>query len=246
MDYDSSSKFISSLAKFLQSLCNGYVEFDNGVEVIGHIYLSVDTGKKIDYILNEKVCKTDENSVTFISNSFHAQPAEKPKPSLKKSKDSDSKTQDNAIDLDADNNSEIEPRSTNYGTIPNNINRNHQSPSHRHGKRPSSPKSGRRSPKRNRIESQEPSHISDNLSQNPSIDLNQNPNTPGFAGPSFGADYTDSYQNFNDPDETSRIKKPDDRDIKPNIDTDVTFVKEEFASPSQVDEGEFNFILLKK
>lgn len=81
MDFDSSSKFISSLAKFLQSLCNGYVEFDNGVEVIGHIYLNVDTGKKIDYVLNEKVCKTDENSVTFISNSFHAQPAEKPKPS---------------------------------------------------------------------------------------------------------------------------------------------------------------------
>ncbi|BFY98974.1 hypothetical protein BsWGS_02014 [Bradybaena similaris] len=83
MDFDSSSKFISSLAKFLQSLCNGYVEFNSGVEVIGHIYLSVDTGKKIDYILNEKVCKTDENSVTFISNSFHAQPAEKPKPPVK-------------------------------------------------------------------------------------------------------------------------------------------------------------------
>ena len=80
MDFDSSSKFISSLAKFLQSLCNGYVEFDNGVEVIGHIYLNVDTGKKIDYVLNEKVCKTDQNSVTFISNSFHATPAEKPKP----------------------------------------------------------------------------------------------------------------------------------------------------------------------
>jgi len=81
MDLDSSSKFISSLAKFLQSLCNGYVEFDNGVEVIGHIYINVDTGKKIDYILNEKVCKNDQNSVTFISNSFHATPAtvEKPK-----------------------------------------------------------------------------------------------------------------------------------------------------------------------
>ncbi|XP_005089564.1 zinc finger and BTB domain-containing protein 43 isoform X17 [Aplysia californica] len=89
MDFDSSSKFISSLAKFLQSLCNGYVEFDNGVEVIGHIYLNVDTGKKIDYILNEKVCKTDENSVTFISNSFHAQPAEKPKPAPKNLKSTD-------------------------------------------------------------------------------------------------------------------------------------------------------------
>lgn len=76
MDTESSSKFIGSLSKFLQSLCNGYVNFEDGVELIGHIYLSVDTGKKIDYILNEKVCKSD-NSVTFISNSFHAQPLDK-------------------------------------------------------------------------------------------------------------------------------------------------------------------------
>ncbi|GFR65869.1 hypothetical protein ElyMa_005542500 [Elysia marginata] len=97
MDFDSSSKFISSLAKFLQSLCNGYVEFNNGVEVIGHIYINVDTGKKIDYILNEKVCKTEENSVTFISNSFHAQPAEKPKP-VKPPKPNNSETE-NAVSL---------------------------------------------------------------------------------------------------------------------------------------------------
>ncbi|CAG5130662.1 unnamed protein product [Candidula unifasciata] len=120
MDFDSSSKFISSLAKFLQSLCNGYVEFNSGVEVIGHIYLSVDTGKKIDYILNEKVCKTDENSVTFISNSFHAQPAEKPKPPAKPAPTSDpikpaeicaKVEEDDIIIMD-------EPQSKNTGTIP--------------------------------------------------------------------------------------------------------------------------------
>lgn len=83
MNFDSSSKFISSLAKFLQSLCNGYVEYDHGVEVIGHISINVDKGKKLDYVLNEQVCKNEENSVTFISNSFHAQPAEKPKPESK-------------------------------------------------------------------------------------------------------------------------------------------------------------------
>ncbi|XP_025093336.1 uncharacterized protein LOC112563532 isoform X6 [Pomacea canaliculata] len=87
MDVDSSSKFIASLTKFLQSLCNGYVDFENGVELVGHIYLSVDTGKKIDYILHEKVCKNDENSVTFISNSFHAQPFDKTKSQTKQQVD---------------------------------------------------------------------------------------------------------------------------------------------------------------
>ena len=33
MDSDSSSKFIGSLTKFLQSLCNGYVEFEDGVNL---------------------------------------------------------------------------------------------------------------------------------------------------------------------------------------------------------------------
>ncbi|XP_059147039.1 zinc finger and BTB domain-containing protein 43-like isoform X20 [Physella acuta] len=120
MDFDSSSKFISSLAKFLQSLCNGYVEFNSGVEVIGHIYLNVDTGKKIDYILNEKVCKTDENSVTFISNSFHAQPAEKPKPSLKNSSDSTNKLNDSVEIKNTEDEIVImdEPESKNVGTLP--------------------------------------------------------------------------------------------------------------------------------
>jgi len=103
MDLDSSNKFISSLAKFLQSLCNGYVEFDNGVEVIGHIYINVDTGKKIDYILNEKVCKTDQNSVTFISNSFHAQPAEKNiTPKSVKSSDIDKPSDPGSLQTESD------------------------------------------------------------------------------------------------------------------------------------------------
>ena len=74
MDSDSSTKFIGSLTKFLQSLCNGYVEFQKGVELVGHIYLSIDTGEKVDYILHERVSKNDENSVSFVSNSYHAQP----------------------------------------------------------------------------------------------------------------------------------------------------------------------------
>ena len=110
MDFDSSSKFIASLAKFLQSLCNGYVNFDKGVEVIGHIYLNVDsdTNKKIDYVLNEKVCKND-SSVTFISNSFHAAPAEKPVP---KSKDDEKQKE-----VENSGNGSSVPSSTNVGTI---------------------------------------------------------------------------------------------------------------------------------
>ncbi|XP_025093274.1 uncharacterized protein LOC112563529 isoform X9 [Pomacea canaliculata] len=117
MDQESSSKFIGSLTKFLQSLCNGYVDFEDGVELIGHIYLSVDTGKKIDYILNEKVCKSD-NSVTFISNSFHAQPADKVKTALgKKSEDKS----DGGIRKDDDILSESAdslPRTSNVGPNP--------------------------------------------------------------------------------------------------------------------------------
>ena len=89
MDVDSSSKFIGSLTKFLQSLCNGYVEFQRGVELVGHIYLSIDTGEKVDYILHEKVSKNDENSVTFVSNSFHARPLDKDKDKEKTSSNKD-------------------------------------------------------------------------------------------------------------------------------------------------------------
>ncbi|XP_076466179.1 uncharacterized protein LOC143297647 [Babylonia areolata] len=77
MDDDSCGKFIGSLTKYLQSLCHSYVEFDSGVELVGHIYLHVDSGKKIDYVLNESVCKNGANVVKFTSNSYHAQPVEK-------------------------------------------------------------------------------------------------------------------------------------------------------------------------
>lgn len=79
MDEDSCSKFIGSLTKYLQSLCHSYVEFETGVELVGHIYLNVDTAKKIDYVLNESVCKNGANVVKFTSNSYHAQPVEKQK-----------------------------------------------------------------------------------------------------------------------------------------------------------------------
>lgn len=74
MDEESANKFISALIKSVQTLCHGYVDFSNGVEIIGHINLNIDKGSSFDYILKEKVCRNDENSTLFISNSFHAQP----------------------------------------------------------------------------------------------------------------------------------------------------------------------------
>ncbi|XP_076469354.1 uncharacterized protein LOC143299761 isoform X10 [Babylonia areolata] len=125
MDSDSSTKFIGSLTKFLQSLCNGYVEFQRGVELVGHIYLSIDTGEKVDYILHERVSKNDENSVTFVSNSFHALPHDKEKTPENKDNSSkfgagsksrrDSSDDDDIMIVDQ---SKRVPGSSNSGSIP--------------------------------------------------------------------------------------------------------------------------------
>ena len=72
--------------------------------------LTVTPAKKIDYVLNEKVCKND-SSVTFISNSFHAAPAEKPVP---KSKD-DAKQKD--IESLGSGDGNTIPSSSNVGTV---------------------------------------------------------------------------------------------------------------------------------
>ena len=70
---ETAAKFIDALIQALQTLCHGYLEFKTGVEIIGHINLSVDKENSHDYILKEKVCRLEGNS-SFISNSFHAVP----------------------------------------------------------------------------------------------------------------------------------------------------------------------------
>jgi len=101
MDYDSSVNFLSSLAKFLQSLCNGYIQFDNGVQINGHLYISIDTNKTIDYVLNEKVLKNNEECVTFTSDSFYAQPAQPPKKASPGKRNSISKSKTVCDDSDS-------------------------------------------------------------------------------------------------------------------------------------------------
>jgi len=77
MDYSSSAQFVSSLVKSLQSLCNGYVEFDTWVQVRGQLYLSTDTGKTIEFVIDEKVCKSNEYKGGYIAGNFQPQQPER-------------------------------------------------------------------------------------------------------------------------------------------------------------------------
>ena len=221
MDFDSSSKFIASLAKFLQSLCNGYVDFDKGVEVIGHIYLNVDsdTGKKIDYVLNEKVCKND-NSVTFISHSFHAQPAEKPKPPKKESdkpKDDETVVMDDPV--------ETIPSSTNVGTVGSyKAAPSSQNPPFSPGsKRPGSPNQRRSHLGRGRL----------SMPQSPRYQDSGGPFKMGRGdisqSPKNKRTLSDDYDNVSqfDSQGDEDVGSFPDIDQKPVIDPDISLVKEE-------------------
>ncbi|GFS10673.1 hypothetical protein ElyMa_006651700 [Elysia marginata] len=72
MNGESANKFISALVKSLQTLCHGYVDFNDGIEIIGHLYLNIDSGPSFDYIVKEKVCKNAESGTIFVSKSFQA------------------------------------------------------------------------------------------------------------------------------------------------------------------------------
>lgn len=78
MDVAVANRFISSLSKSLQALCHGCMDFDSGIEIVGYINVNIDSGSKVDYVLNEKVLKSTTNSMTFVSNSFLAR-KEQPK-----------------------------------------------------------------------------------------------------------------------------------------------------------------------
>ena len=222
MDFDSSSKFIASLAKFLQSLCNGYVDFDKGVEVIGHIYLNVDsdTGKKIDYVLNEKVCKND-NSVTFISHSFHAQPAEKPVPPKKE----DEKPKDDDDTIVMDDPGQTIPSSTNVGTIgsfraASSAHDPYFSPG---SKRPSSPIQRRTSSIRGKLSTPQSPRFQDSGG---SLKLSRNEISSSPKNKVGGDDFESDI--FDERDQNSFQSL----DQKPIMDPDLSLVKEEI-NPAQ-------------
>ena len=70
MDKADSEKFVAALGKYLQSLCSGYAEFDNWVEIVGQLFLTVDTGETVQYSINERVCRQEGDIFGFISNSL--------------------------------------------------------------------------------------------------------------------------------------------------------------------------------
>ena len=72
VDVTVANRFMSSLSKSLQALCHGCMEFDSGIEIVGYINVNIDSGSTMDYVLNEKVQKSQNNSMTFVSNSFFA------------------------------------------------------------------------------------------------------------------------------------------------------------------------------
>ncbi|XP_050398174.1 uncharacterized protein LOC126816062 isoform X1 [Patella vulgata] len=72
MNSSAAENFINSLVRNLQVLCHSNVEFDDDIEVVGHLYLKVDKAKKFNYIVDEKVCKNDASSTVFVSNSYHS------------------------------------------------------------------------------------------------------------------------------------------------------------------------------
>ncbi|ESO90342.1 hypothetical protein LOTGIDRAFT_233838 [Lottia gigantea] len=80
MDVGEANKFINALVKNLQVLCHGHVNFNSSIQVIGHLYLNVDSDTNIDYIVNEKVCKSDLSSTVFVSKSYHSEPKTPVKP----------------------------------------------------------------------------------------------------------------------------------------------------------------------
>ncbi|XP_059147071.1 uncharacterized protein LOC131934887 isoform X11 [Physella acuta] len=247
MDFDSSSKFIQSLAKFLQSLCNGYVDFDKGVEVIGHIYINVDsdTGKKVDYVLNEKVCKND-NSITFISNSFHAQPAEKPKPIPKKAAEPEKQNEDTIVMEDS---GQAVPNSTNVGTMGSFRNASPRAMSHEAAfvpgsKRPRTPPHRRNSGKHNSpaMKHGMPQSPRYQDSGGPAAKMVRSEITPSpLNNSNVGDDYESSnvFQSGEEDDSQNfsanflEEQSASDIDQKPIIDPDISIVKEEYMSSQQ-------------
>lgn len=74
MDADTATRFITSLTKSLQSIIHGCLDFEKDIELGGYVYLRVDNAQRVDYVLSEKMQKSGVNSMTFLSNSFHALP----------------------------------------------------------------------------------------------------------------------------------------------------------------------------
>ena len=62
-----------SLSDSLHSLCDDSDVFDSGMEIVGYINFNIDRSTKLHYVLDERVERSINDSVTYDSNSFLAQ-----------------------------------------------------------------------------------------------------------------------------------------------------------------------------
>merc|ERR1712154_267159 len=65
-------KFLESLTAFLHTVCDGDdLEFQSLVQFSGHIFMTIDNGKTIQYIVDEKIFKAENNQLTSVGQSFN-------------------------------------------------------------------------------------------------------------------------------------------------------------------------------
>ena len=70
MDEVKSSKFLSSLSEFIQFLCTKYVDFEETTNLSGQFYLSVDSGEKFQFQVNEVISLTRNKHLYSNDNSY--------------------------------------------------------------------------------------------------------------------------------------------------------------------------------
>ena len=70
MDVEKSKRFITSLAKYLQTLCNDCVDFNDWVQVTGSLYVTIESGDIAQFVVNEELNKQDQNNFSVTSNSL--------------------------------------------------------------------------------------------------------------------------------------------------------------------------------
>jgi len=59
---------MTAVSQFLHSLLNGRIEFGQSLQLTGQVYLTVDSSQALECTLDEKVCKTNTNTV-ILTNS---------------------------------------------------------------------------------------------------------------------------------------------------------------------------------
>ena len=69
MDMNACDEFVSCMNKFIQTLSSGNLQFDRYFQLKGQLYLSLDDGQSVEFVVDEKVCKTNvNNSIIIFTN----------------------------------------------------------------------------------------------------------------------------------------------------------------------------------